>query len=396
MDFIDQLQQFVKKISGFKDSITTEEATKTSVILPFFHLLGYDIFDPTEFVPEFVADVGIKRGEKVDYAILQDGKPIIIIEAKAMGRNLEKHDSQLFRYFSTTSAKFAILTNGIRYRFYTDLEEANLMDSLPFLDIDLLHLRDAQIEELKKFKKENFSVARIFDAASVLKYAGKFKATLSEQFENPSDEFVRFFLQDVYDGRMTHSVVEKFRPILKASMQEFISETMNDKIKSALSTANAAPVAPAAPASKAPAPVPAAAPAEEEPAPVVESAPAPTEEEMNAYYELQNLLKDDVSLDSITYKKTDSYFAILYQNNTRKWLCRLVLSDNQKLVYLPDADKNPIRRQVANIYELASYRRYITSVIARYGGTLLRPLEREDPPIYQIILKRRFPKRQRV
>ena len=298
--------------------------------------------------------------------------------------------------FSTTSAKFAILTNGIRYRFYTDLEEANLMDSLPFLDIDLLHLRDAQIEELKKFKKENFSVARIFDAASVLKYAGKFKETLSEQFENPSDEFVRFFLQDVYDGRMTHSVVEKFRPILKASMQEFISETMNDKIKSALSTANAAPVAPAAPASKAPAPVPASAPAEEESAPVVESAPEPTEEEMNAYYELQNLLKDDVSLDSITYKKTDSYFAILYQNNTRKWLCRLVLSDNQKLVYLPDSDKNPTRRQVANIYELASYRRYITSVIARYGGTLLRPLEREDPPIYQIILKRRFPKKQRV
>lgn len=393
MDFVDQLQQFVKKISGFKDSITTEEATKTSVILPFFHLLGYDIFDPTEFVPEFVADVGIKRGEKVDYAILQDGKPIIIIEAKAMGRNLEKHDSQLFRYFSTTSAKFAILTNGIRYRFYTDLEEANLMDSLPFLDIDLLHLRDAQIEELKKFKKENFSVSRIFDAASVLKYAGKFKQTLSEQFENPSDEFVRFFLQDVYDGRMTHSVVEKFRPILKASMQEFISETMNDKIKSALSTANAAP---AAPASKAPTPVPAPAPAEEEPAPVVESAPAPTEEEMNAYYELQNLLKDDVSLDAITYKKTDSYFAILYQNNTRKWLCRLVLSDNQKLVYLPDADKNPIRRQVANIYELASYRRYITSVIARYGGTLLHPLEMGNPPVYQIILKRRFPKKHRV
>lgn len=386
MDFIDELQQFVKKISGFKDSITTEEATKTSVILPFFHLLGYDVFDPTEFVPEFVADVGIKKGEKVDYAILQDGKPIIIIEAKAMGRNLEKHDSQLFRYFSTTSAKFAILTNGIRYRFYTDLEEANLMDTLPFLDIDLLHLRDAQVEELKKFQKANFNVSRIFDSASVLKYAGKFKETLAEQFENPSDEFVRLFLQGVYDGRMTHAVVEKFRPILKTSMQEFISETMNDKIKSALSTAStpAASIPPATP--------PAVPDVQPEPA----AAPVPTEEELSAYDELRNLLQDDVALESITYKKTDSYFAILYQNNTRKWLCRLMLSDAQKLVLLPDTDKNVIRRQIANIYELASYRRYLTSVIARYGGTLLRPLEMDNPPVYQIILKRRFPKRSRI
>lgn len=119
MTFEESLQNFIEKISGFKSSISTEEATKTSVILPFFQLLGYDVFDPTTFVPEFVADVGIKRGEKVDYAILQDGKPIIIIEAKSINRNLERHDSQLFRYFATTSAKFAILTNGIRYIYNT-------------------------------------------------------------------------------------------------------------------------------------------------------------------------------------------------------------------------------------------------------------------------------------
>lgn len=95
--------------------------------MPFFSLLGYDVFDPHEFIPEFTADVGIKKGEKVDYAITKDGKPIILIEAKWCGDNLEKHGSQLFRYFGTTSAKFGILTNGIIYKFYTDLDESNKM-----------------------------------------------------------------------------------------------------------------------------------------------------------------------------------------------------------------------------------------------------------------------------
>ena len=125
MDFIDKLKQFSKRVESLKDNIQTEEATKTSLIMPFFSLLGYDVFNPDEFIPEFTADVGIKKGEKVDYAILQDGKPVILIEAKWIGEKLEKHDSQLFRYFATCKAKFAILTNGQYYRFYTDLEEPN-------------------------------------------------------------------------------------------------------------------------------------------------------------------------------------------------------------------------------------------------------------------------------
>lgn len=364
MDFIDQLQQFVEKVSSFQNSITTEEATKTSVILPFFRILGYDVFDPTEFVPEFVADVGIKKGEKVDYAILQDGNPIIIIEAKSLGRSLEKHDSQLFRYFSTTSAKFAILTNGIRYRFYTDLEETNLMDHLPFLDIDLLHLRDSQIEQLQKFRKCNFNASKIFDSASVLKYTDKFKEALRQQFENPSDAFVRLFLQDLYDGRMTHTVIEKFRPILHTCMQEFIIESVQPQADcpSACTIASSTDEI------------------------------SPTNEELNAYYELQNLLRKDVDLDMITYKKTESYFAVIYQNNSRKWLCRMDFSGAQKNLLLPSSSKNPIHRQIANIYELASYRRYLTSMIVQYGGELLHPLEMENPPVYQIILERRIPR----
>ena len=169
MDFIDEIKQFSKRVDGLKDNLTTEEATKTSLIMPFFALLGYDVFNPDEFVPEYTADVGIKKGEKVDYAILNNGEPVILIEAKWVKEELQKHDSQLFRYFGTSKAKFAILTNGITYRFYTDLEETNKMDEKPFLEINMLDIKEAQVAELKKFKKSAFSIDEIFNTASQLK-----------------------------------------------------------------------------------------------------------------------------------------------------------------------------------------------------------------------------------
>lgn len=156
MDFIDQLKQFSKRVESMKDSIQTEEATKTAIIMPFFSMLGYDVFNPQEFVPEFTADVGIKKGEKVDYAIIRDGQPVILIECKSISENLDRHDSQLFRYFGTTTAKFAILTNGIIYRFYTDLDSPNKMDDDPFLTINILDVRENQVPELKKFSKSVF------------------------------------------------------------------------------------------------------------------------------------------------------------------------------------------------------------------------------------------------
>ena len=151
--FEEKLKAFVERINLIKDSILTEEATKTSLVMPFFGLLGYDIFNPLEFVPEFTADFGIKKGEKVDYVIALNGEPNILIEAKSVNEKLEKHDSQLFRYFGTLNAKFAILTNGIIYKFYTDLDMPNKMDDAPFLTIDLLNIRDSDIAELKKFEK---------------------------------------------------------------------------------------------------------------------------------------------------------------------------------------------------------------------------------------------------
>ena len=152
----DVIKQFSERILSLKDTITTEESTKMSLVVPLFQLLGYDVFNPNEFCPEYIADVGIKKGEKVDYAILENGQPNILVECKSCSEQLDKHSSQLFRYFGTSPAKFGILTNGIIYRFYTDLEESNKMDLVPFLEIDMANLKDSSINELKKFCKDNF------------------------------------------------------------------------------------------------------------------------------------------------------------------------------------------------------------------------------------------------
>ncbi|EGP5463963.1 endonuclease, partial [Enterococcus faecium] len=173
--FQDTLKQLGKRVVELKDSIGTEEATKTSLIMPFFAALGYDLFNPTEFVPEFTADVGIKKGEKVDYAIVLEGQPTILIEAKSINEQLTKHDSQLFRYFGTTVSKFGILTNGEEYKFFTDLDEPNKMDLTPFLTVNITKIKDSQIPELAKFHKDNFDVDKITSSAAELKYLNSLK-----------------------------------------------------------------------------------------------------------------------------------------------------------------------------------------------------------------------------
>lgn len=355
MDFIDQVKQFSKRVDGLKDSLQTEEATKTSIIMPFFSLLGYDVFNPEEFVPEFTADVGIKKGEKVDYAIMSEGAPVILIECKWIGESLEKHDSQLFRYFGTTKAKFAILTNGMIYRFYTDLEEPNKMDESPFLEINILDVKDNQITELKKFQKSTFNVGDIFNAASELKYSHQFRAVFANELLNPSDDFLKFFLTSVYSGMKTQAVMEKFRPILKKALNEYISELMNDKIKSALSAnTDSQPVAePAAPVEE---PVP------EEP----ENKIVTTPEELEAFFVVKMLLKGTIPVEDLTFKDTIRYFSVLYQGKTTKWLCRFIFTSGHKLLVIPDENKQETRYPLESIYQIEDYKDALIEVVKRY------------------------------
>lgn len=335
MEFEQKIKDFTERIKKLKDSINTEEATKTSLIMPFFSLLGYDVFNPNEFTPEYVADVGIKKGEKVDYAISINNQISILIEAKSVNENLQKHDSQLFRYFGTSTAKIAILTNGINYKFYTDLDEINKMDSSPFLEVDLLNLKDSDIAELKKFGKENFDMNTIINSASNLKYANSIEKILSEEFSTPSDDFIKLILnKGIYDGVKTQNVIDKYKPILKKSINHYINDLVNQRLQSALNNSSSEVSSELAVNV------------------VDDNSIITTDEEIESYYIVKSILSENVTPDNIYYKDTYSYFGILYENKVTKWICRVYLKESVKFVVIPDKDKKDIRYEINNISDI--------------------------------------------
>lgn len=352
MEFNESIKQFAERVKVLKDSITTEEATKMSLIVPLFQLLGYDVFNPTEFCPEYTADVGIKKGEKVDYAILENGDPSILIECKSCSEALDKHSSQLFRYFGTTPAKFGILTNGIIYRFYTDLEESNKMDMVPFLEIDMLSLKDSSINELKKFCKESFDKDKIFSTAEELKYTSLIKGVLAEQSENPSEDFVRFLLNGIYDGQKNQRVIEKFTPLVKKAFSSYVNEIVNSKISSALTKE-----------------------ADDEPSAADEVAVTAepeskihtTDEEMESLYIIRGILAGTIPVEDIVQRDTESYFGVLYKDNNRKPICRLNLDRKNKQLFIPDENKKFTKYIIESLNDIYQYKDELIAVVKRYA-----------------------------
>lgn len=342
MDLKDQLKQIADKISKFKDSTQTEEATKNAFIMPFIHALGYDIFNPQEVVPEFIADIGSKKGEKVDYAILKDGIPVILIECKHWSENLDLHNSQLLRYFNVTKAKFAILTNGINYRFYTDLEETNNMDKKPFLDLLMTDLRDNEIEELKKFHKSYFDIENIVNTASELKYTNEIKNILKNEFNEPEVNFVRFFISQVYTGKATEKVIARFTELVKRSTQQFLSDSVTDRLNAALakekeSNQNGIQQQ------------------QQKDMNFKEPQIETTTEELEGFYIVKSILRKKIDVNRITYRDAHTYFAIFLDDNNRKPICRLYLNANKKFIATFDQTKNETKYEIASIDDIYKY-----------------------------------------
>lgn len=249
VDFIDEVRSRSTRFAQRLEHLETEEATKNSLVMPFLQLLGYNVFDPTEVVPEFTSDFGNRRGEKVDYALMQNGQPIILIEAKKYGAPLQvEQESQLFRYFTASSARFGILTDGIIYRFFSDLEEPRYMDRTPFLEFDMLNFTESQVDRLKQFHKENFDLAGTVEAALESKYTNEIQVVLAEEFANPSTELARMIARRVYGTRTPQRVLRRFEALAKGAFAQFINDRINARLKSALEQAgqSAPEVAPAA------------------------------------------------------------------------------------------------------------------------------------------------------
>ena len=348
--FQDTLKQLGKRVVELKDSIGTEEATKTSLIMPFFAALGYDLFNPTEFVPEFTADVGIKKGEKVDYAIVLEGQPTILIEAKSINEQLTKHDSQLFRYFGTTVSKFGILTNGEEYKFFTDLDEPNKMDLTPFLTVNITKIKDSQIPELAKFHKDNFDVDKITSSAAELKYLNSLKNYLSSELNDPTEDFVKYLLTEIYDGMKTKQTVEKFKPIIKKGLNQFIAERVNDKLSAALKTS----VSVEDNETK----------SESNTTDETDSEIVTTNEELEAYTICKVVLKDTIPLDRLFYRDNRSYFNILLDDNIRKWILRVRFNTNGMKIELND--ENHTVYELNEPIDIYNYSSQIIDVVNKF------------------------------
>lgn len=306
------------------DNLKTEEATKNALIMPFFNALGYNVFNPDEFIPEFTADFGSKKGERVDYAIKLNNQIQILVEAKELSNDLSKNDSQLFRYFTATKAKFGILTNGNTYKFYTDLESPNVMDKKPFLTIEVSDLRDSQINELFKFTKENFDVDDITKTASDLKYIGLIKEYLKQQLKNPDEEFAKLIISNIYDGIKTKQVVDSFKPTISRSFNQLINERVNSKLNTALNQTTS----------------------NEEEGDLEDTEKLDdakknakiitTPEEIEVYTITKLILSDVIESDRVFYRDNQHYFNILLDNTIRRWIIRVYFKQNRNFIVLHD------------------------------------------------------------
>lgn len=364
VDMIERLSSLASKIEQQRETIETEEATKNAFVMPFISLvLGYDVFDPNEVVPEFTSDVGTKKGEKIDYAIVKDGDVQILIECKHIQAPLNiKHASQLFRYFAAANARIAVLTNGDEYRFYTDLDAPNKMDEKPFLVVQLSDLDSALIPELRKLTKEDFDLDSIISAAEELKYVGELKRVLAAQFSSPDSDWVKFLTARVYEGAFTQKVRDQFIPLVEKAGKQFLNDRVNDRLKAALGGQNNSF------GGENDTPADNSGPAQE---PSTERTPVKdgietTLEEIEGYQIVRAIACSEVRPSRIAKRDTKSYFGILLDDNNRKPVARLWFNGSQKYIGLFDPEKNETRHPIDALDQIYQFADQIRDTIHYY------------------------------
>jgi hypothetical protein len=352
LEFEERLAALAAKVKTQRMNIKTEEATKNAFVMPFIStILGYDVFNPMEVVPEFIADVGMKKGEKIDYAIMRDGEVQILIECKTSTGVLRiEHASQLYRYFAVTRARIAVLTNGEVYQFFTDLDAPNKMDDKPFLVLDLNDIDDSLVSELVKLTKDVFDLDSIISAAEELKYIGQLKRLVATQFKEPEDDWIKFLTTRVYEGSYTQKVKEQFRTLVPKATAQFLNDQVNDRLKTALvspSFTSAIPDSPVAAMGSG-----AIAHAEHAGGDVVT-----TPEELEGFSIVKAIACSEVKPHRIAPRDQMSYFTVLLDDNNRKTIARLHFNQ-RKQKYLGTFDENKVETKhpiatLDDIYQFA-------------------------------------------
>lgn len=362
MAFQDDLAAHIERVRVRMPHVQGEEGTKQALVVPLLQVLGYDVFDPREVRPEFVADFAVKKAgqfEKIDYTICVNGQPAIFVECKPLGAVLEDHGGQLSRYFnSTPSVRVAWITDGVRLRVFTDLQQPNIMDTQPWLSIDLLSLKPAELDALRRFRKADFSPSDITALAEEMVYYSAILAFVSAQLREPSESFVRFVAGEIPAfGRVTKAVVERITPILRKALQSAIVDQV------ARSLDRSADVAPE------PEPPPVVVPVSAKVVPSSKGAAAEpvsggdqragivtTAEELEANRLIMTWVREANAHAPISYRDSKSYFTI-HQDNVRKWFVRLGLEEKPMWVALRHIKPDEARKLAPGI-EVAENARF--------------------------------------
>ena len=309
MDLATRLVELEKRTAQHRELLLTEEAAKTALVLPFFQALGYDVFNPSEVIPEYTADVGIKKGEKVDYALCADGRVNILVECKPSSVDLDlKHASQLFRYFATTDARVAILTNGVVYKFYSDTEQPNRMDDKPFFTFSMDAIRRTDPATLERFSRSQFDIAAIIAEAGRLKLESLVRAEIEREFAQPSEEWVKLIAKRISSAPLSAALREQYGALIAAAIAQFVRDRVTDRLTSALNVANPAPE-----------------PAEGGSDDMSDGSDGviTTDDELAGFRIVQAIAARHVDPRRVVIRDSKSYCAILLDDNNRKTLARL-------------------------------------------------------------------------
>lgn len=359
MDFMEEINALGARSKRLAENLTTEEATKTALILPFIQLLGFDIFNPTEVIPEYQAEAGVKKDQRVDYALLKDGQPIILIEAKAYNDELMPvHADQLKRYFPfVQTAKIGVLTNGHHFKFYTDLEQDNVMDDAPYMEFDIENPVPELVWKLQELKKERFDDAQAIKIAEQLKYTGQFKALLAKMAEQPDEDFVRLFAKRVWSGMVNQNVKDKLTPLLKDAFKQFIEDKITARLQKAAAADELDETTPATTATP------------EEQDSVPEDSIQTTEAERLGFTIVQAIASSVIDPSRIALRDTKTYCGVLLDDNKNRTILRMYFNSLSNLkidLRGPYGDEKPFK--IEKINDLYKYSQQILEIINFYDN----------------------------
>lgn len=345
------LRQLNQNLPLLRPHLISEESTKHSLVMPFLSGLGYAVFNPLEVRPEFISDIGIKKGERVDYALFIENKLEILIECKKIGCPLLDEDmSQLARYFQVTDANIGILTDGVIYKFFTDTESENIMDRFPFFEFNVSDFKDADIEQLKAFSKYLYNRDVVREVAETLKFSHSIKRVLNSWFTTPPEDLVRLIVAELMpERRFTVNMKERLTPLVQKAITSFINEKIDDRLKRALLDESI----------------------ESAPSSIVETniplVEAPSEIELKAFELVKKLLTDHVDIKRLFVRAQQSYCAILLDDNRRRTICRLRFNQEDRLgITLFNKAKEEIRLPLEKLEDLINHKEALLATLLNY------------------------------